>query len=348
MSKQKERLLALQRLLAENTDEDHRLNAPELLAQLQAQGLQGDRKSLYDDIESLRVAGQDIQLGRGRGGGYWLADRLFELPELKLLVDAVQAARFITPQKSAQLIKKLESLTSIPQARQLQRQVVVQGRAKAGNESIYYVVDDIHAAITDGCQLSFRYRAWQVDADAPGGFSAQDRHNGRRYYVSPWALVWMEENYYLIAFEEDSQAIRHYRVDKMHDQRLEERSRNGQQQFEQFDLASYTQSLFGMFGGQAQEVHLEMKDHLVGVLADRFGRSLTVCPASRPGWFSVWLRVVPGPAFYGWLMSFGPDAQLLAPADMRAALARYAAELGALYPPQGDGADNTAETAETP
>ncbi len=330
-SNQKTRLLLVREILLRETDEDHRLTVPELVERLAARGVEVERKSLYDDMEALRAAGEDVQLQRGHNGGYCIGERLFELPELMVLVDAVKSSRFITAQKSGKLIKKLESLTSAPQARQLQRQVVVNGRVKTMNESIYYAVDTIHTGISQQQKIRFRYMTWAVDPTAPGGFSSREKHGGRPYVVSPWALVWMEENYYLIAFEEVSQAIRHFRVDKMNQLRVLNQPRDGQKQFENFDLARYTQSLFGMFSGEVQEVCVELENSLVGVLVDRFGRGLVLHPARRPGWFSVRLQVVPGPTFYGWVMSFGARAQVLSPQPVRAELRRYAQALSRLY-----------------
>ncbi len=330
-SNQKGRILAVRDILHQETDENNRLTIPELMQKLAARGISVERKSLYDDIEALRQAGDDIQLERGKGGGYYMGERLFQLPELKLLVDAVQASRFVTARKSGELIKKLESLTSRDQARALQRQVTVSGRIKNMNESIYYLVDTIQTAIAQDRQLRFRYANWVLDKTAAGGFARQDRHGGAWYTVSPWALVWMEENYYLIAFDSASGSIRHYRVDKMHHQAVTEKAREGRQQFKNFDLPGYTKSLFGMFSGQVQDIQLELGEELVGVLVDRFGTGLTLQPGSREGWFTVRLQVVPGPTFYGWLLSFGTRARVLAPADLRAQLAQYAADVAALY-----------------
>lgn len=328
---QKMRLLILRDLLQRQTDEDHLLTIPQILQKLERVGISVERKSLYDDIEALRSAGDDIQLIRGRNGGYYMASRLFELPELKLLVDAVQSSRFITAKKSGQLIKKLESLTSVSQARQLQRQVEVNGRIKTMNESIYYSVDGIHAAIQGQKKIEFQYLEWVVEFGSAGGYTRRDRHNGKHYVVSPWALVWMDENYYLIGFEDESQAIRHFRVDKMHHLRQLDLARDGQQQFENFDLARYTQNLFGMFSGEPENIRMEFENSLVGVVVDRFGRDVTLLPGRREGWFAVQVSAVPGPTFYGWVMSFGGKACVTGPASVREALHGYAVSLAAEY-----------------
>lgn len=324
------RLLTLKNILETQTDDDHWLTGPQMLEHLAAQGFTPDRKSLYDDLDALRKAGLDLHQQRGRKNGYWVGQRTFELPELKLLVDAVQSSRFITKRKSARLIAKLESLTSVHQAWQLQRQVEVGGRIKTANESIYYVVDTIHTAILQKCKLQFRYKNWVVDPRAPGGFTSRDRHAGRVYTVSPWALAWVEENYYLIAFDDDSGAIRHYRVDKMHAQKLLDAPRAGEEAFGDFALSRYTQSRFGMFSGTPVDVCLQMENDLVGVLIDRFGRELTLHP-TPDGRFTVWLQLVPGPTFYGWVLSFGARAQVLEPAFVRNEVAACAMRAAAQY-----------------
>lgn len=330
-SNQKVRLLIMRDILLRETDEEHKMTIPGFLQRLAASDIEVERKSLYDDIEALRDSGMDIQLVRGRSGGYFVGERDFELPELKLLVDAVQSSRFITAQKSAKLIRKLEKLTNKYQARQLQRQVEVNGRIKNMNESIYYVVDAVHDAISQDKKISFRYSEWTVDPRSPGGFISRDRRGGEHYEVSPWALVWMEENYYLIAFDDASGKIRHYRVDKMHNQRVLSQERTGKETFENFDLPGYTKSLFGMFSGTPVEVELAMVNEKVGVLIDRFGRDLVLHAGPREGWFTVRLKVVPGPTFYGWVMSFGAQAEVLSPAEVREGVAAQAQAVRAMY-----------------
>ena len=204
---QKAKLLVLKQIFERKTDEEHMLSVPQLLDALEKAGMPAERKSIYSDIDALRRGGVDVELARGRGGGYYLASRTFELPELKLLVDSVQASQFITKKKSEVLIKKLESLTSDYQAGQMQRQVFVSGRVKTMNESIYYTVDTLHSAIAQDRQVTFQYLEWSLNK------KKIPRKNGALYQVSPWALVWSDSKYYLIAFSEGE--IRHYRVDKL-------------------------------------------------------------------------------------------------------------------------------------
>ena len=208
---QKLKLYYLSRIMTEKTDDEHHITMPEIQRALGGYGVTADRKSLYDDLEALRVLGIDV-IGEknGRSYSYHVGKKQFEIAELKLLVDAIQSSKFITEKKSNDLIKKLTSLASNYEASQLKRQVVVQGRIKTMNESIYYIVDDIHNAITNNKKIRFEYLRWNLD-------KKMERRKDKLYEVSPWALTWDDENYYLIGFDAEEDKIKHYRVDKMRD-----------------------------------------------------------------------------------------------------------------------------------
>lgn len=229
---QKGKLLYLAEIFHRETDEAHGLTLAELTERLAAYGVQAERKTLYADMEELRRCGLDIDSWKeGREYRYRLASREFELPELKLLVDAVQASRFITESKSRSLIKKLESLVSVHDARQLQRQVLIAGRVKTMNESIYYNIDKLHSAIGEGKQIRFQYFQWTVEK------KEALRRDGGWYCVSPWHLRWDDENYYLIAYDAEADRVKHYRVDKMKRITLLEAPRLGQERMARFDPA---------------------------------------------------------------------------------------------------------------
>ena len=234
---QKGKLLYLAEIFHRETDEAHGLTLAELTERLAAYGVQAERKTLYADMEELRRCGLDIDSWKeGREYRYRLASREFELPELKLLVDAVQASRFITESKSRSLIKKLESLVSVHDARQLQRQVLIAGRVKTMNESIYYNIDKLHSAIGEGKQIRFQYFQWTVEK------KEALRRDGGWYCVSPWHLRWDDENYYLIAYDAEADRVKHYRVDKMKRITLLEAPRLGQERMARFDPAVYTRT----------------------------------------------------------------------------------------------------------
>lgn len=308
---QKLKLLYLIKIFSEKTDEDHCLTAQELITELAAYGISAERKSIYDDIECLITFGYDIVNVKARkGGGYYLASREFELPELKLLVDAVQSSRFITQKKSRELIDKIETLAGPYDRKQLQRQVIVAGRVKTENESIYYNVDRIHHAIQMEVPITFTYLEWNVKKEL------QLRRGGRKYRISPWALTWQDENYYLIAYDDEEEKIKHFRVDKMN--RITELSgekRKGMEAFKKFDLASYTNQTFSMFGGEMQMVTLQLPASMVGIILDRFGREISI-RSLEDGYIAAKVRAAVSTQFYGWLTGLGNQVRILAPAEV--------------------------------
>ena len=326
---QKAKLLHLARILESRTDEGHPMTIARMMELLQAEGVEvRDRKSLYDDLETLRVFGMDIETRReGRSTGYFVASRAFELPELKLLVDAIQSSRFITRKKTDQLIRKVEALTSVHQARQLQRQVYVTGRIKAMNESIYYTVDALHEAIDSGRQIRFRYFEWALGRGRER-VEKRLRREGGWYQVSPFSLVWDNENYYLVAYESESATVRHYRVDKMQDLEITDLLREGQPA--DFDPAAYAGSLFGMFNGQQETVKIRFENSLIGVVVDRFGRDVFLSP-DGDGHFMVTAHVAVSPQFLSWVFSFGKQAEILSPQPVRARFLQYLRETEANY-----------------
>ena len=319
---QKLKLLYLYQILMQKTDEEHKLTTDELIAALSRCGIEAERKSIYSDIAALQDFGLDVNLQRGRGGGYFVASREFELPELKLLVDAIQCSRFITEKKSNELIKKLESLASEPQARALQRQVYVSDRVKTINESIYYNIDTLHSAISAGVQITFQYFEWALDFSAQQRIQKRYRRDGARYQVSPWALTWDDENYYMVAYEAASDAIRHYRVDKMEHIELTDLRREGQRLFhDQFNIASYSRKVFGMFSGEEKSVLLHCENRFIGVIRDRFGSDLMVHKLDDEH-FSVHVTVAVSPQFFSWIFGLGGAVRIAGPAEVREAFQR--------------------------
>lgn len=310
-SNQKLKLFYILRMLAENTDEEHVLSTQEIIRRLAENDIKAERKSIYDDMECLTEYGYDIILKKGRvGGGYYLASREFELAELKLLVDAVQASRFMTARKSRELIRKLEKLASRNQAGQLQRQVYVAGRVKTENERIYYNVDTLYRAIDEDVRISFTYLEWDLEK------KLRPRRNGERYRVSPWALIWEDENYYLAAYDAEADTIKHYRVDKMGEVVLEQEKRLGKAQFDRMNPAEYTKHTFGMFGGEKQTVTIQFENRLAGVVLDRFGRETDLRKVDEAH-FSVRVQVAVSGQFFGWLAGIGCGASIQSPEAVR-------------------------------
>ena len=328
---QKAKLLYLARILSQQTDQEHPMTIARMMDLLQAQGVEvRDRKSLYDDLETLRVFGMDIEMQRdGRSVGYFVAGREFELPELKLLVDAVQSSRFITHKKTGQLIRKVEALASVHQARQLQRQVYVTRRIKAMNESIYYTVDALHEAIDSGKQIRFHYFEWALGRGRER-VEKRLRRDGGWYQVSPWWLIWDNENYYLVAYDPVSRDVRHYRVDKMQDLEIVDIPREGKELLADFDPGAYAGSLFGMYHGTQETVKIRFANSLIGVVADRFGREVFLSP-DGDSHFVVTANVAVSPQFLSWVFSFGPQAEILSPAPIRQQFLQLLHETEATY-----------------
>ncbi len=316
---QKIKILYLMKILMEHTDEEHGMTLEEITAALSQYGVAAERKTLYDDLEVLRVFGIDIDKRKDKTVRYHVVSRDFELPELKLLVDAVQSSKFITHKKSAELIKKLESFTSRYEAQQLQRQVFVANRIKTMNESIYYTVDYIHEAIIKNNKVSFQYFDWNEKKEK------QLRHDGKRYVISPWALTWDDENYYMIGYDSDSEKIKHYRVDKMLKIELTDEKRDGAELFKDFDMALYSKKTFGMYGGKEETVKLRCENHLAGVIIDRFGQDISLVP-SGDDHFTFNIKVYISPVFLTWLMNFGAQIKVLSPDWVKDDLIKLAKE----------------------
>lgn len=307
---QKLKILYLMRFFLEKTDEKHPATVKDLISYLAEWGISVERKTIYDDIETLRVFGMDIVNRREKPRGFYLASREFEVAELKLLVDAVQSSRFITSGKTNLLIKKLEGLVSIYDARKLQRQVCVDNRVKTRNESIYYNIDKTHEAISENHQISFQYFEWTVSKEM------RLRMDGERYHVSPWEMIWKDENYYLIGLDEKTGIVKHYRVDKMLQIKVEKELRNGGAFFRNFDAAQFASRTFGMFGGREETLRMEFEDHYAGVVIDHFGTDVMMRKTDETH-FSVSVRVNVSTQFFGWLAGLGTGAEILSPEDVR-------------------------------
>lgn len=304
---QKLKMLYLVKIFTEETDENHALTVQQIIEKLDLCGVFADRRTLYDDFEHLRHFGFDIvKTAGGRNRYYHLEHRLFEIPELKLLVDSVQSARFITNKKSAELIRKLESLASRHDARQLHRQVTITGRIKTMNESIYYNVDRLHEAIALDLQIQFQYFQWNEHKEMV------PRHNGKWYRISPWMLISDKDNYYLIGYDSNAGKIKHFRVDKMLTITIFGCRREGREQFREFNLPKYSNSLFGMFGGKETRVTLEASNDMAGIIIDRFGKEIHLI-ITDDDHFRTTVNVAVSNQFFGWVLSLGDGIKLIGP-----------------------------------
>lgn len=309
-SNQKFKLYRLAEIMLERTDEDHYITMPEIMDALAEYDVTADRKSIYNDLRDLSVLGIEVE-GEPMGNRYHyhVVNRTFELPELKLLVDAIQSSKFITEKKSNTLIKKLETLVSRYDAQKLQRQVYVSGRIKTMNESIYYTVDAIHHAISENKKIKFQYFQWNVKKEM------ELRYNGAWYHISPWGLSWDDENYYLVGYDADAGMIKHYRVDKMLHIKMSDEAREGKEHFKKLDMADYAKKSFGMFGGKEQTVKLLVHNKLAGVIIDRFGKNVIMIPTDED-YFNVNVDVHVSRQFLGWVFSLGEDIKIVGLEDV--------------------------------
>ena len=324
-SYQKLKPLYIMNYLLQNTDENHPVTVNQLISYLESQGISAERKSIYSDIEALQYFGLDIvQSGSGRSSGYYVAHRNFELPELKLLVDSVQSSKFITHKKTAALIKKIETLASVHEAQLLNRQVFVKNRIKTMNESIYYNVDEIHNGISKNKKICFLYFEYNVQKER------QYHRNGAYYVVSPFALTWDDENYYMVAYDSDAAMIKHYRVDKMEKISILEEDRDGLEAYQALDMAVYARKTFGMFTGQEEQVVLRFENHLVGAVLDRLGRDAFIVP-DGPDHFTVRTDVIVSPQFFAWVFGFGDSAQVIGPQTVVDQMREQLRSVAALY-----------------
>lgn len=304
---QKFKLYCLAQIMLEQTDEEHYISMPEIIEALAAYDITADRKSLYQDLRDLEKLGIEVE-GEATGNRYHyhVISRFFELPELKLLVDAIQSSKFITERKSNTLIKKLERLVSKYEAQKLQRQVYVSGRIKTMNESIYYTVDAIHNAISENRKIKFQYYQWNIKKEM------ELRHNGAWYHISPWGLSWDDENYSLVGFDSEAGLIKHYRVDKMLHISMSEEKREGSEYFTKLDMAEYAKKSFGMYGGEEQTVKLLVDNSLAGVVIDRFGKDVMMIPTDGNR-FTVSVNVRVSRQFMGWVFSLGEKVKIIGP-----------------------------------
>lgn len=307
---QRLKILYLYKILTEQTDEEHSISMPEIIRQLEECGISAGRKALYEDIEALRSFGVDIVSGRGSNAGYAVVSREFELPELKLLADAVSSARFLTEAKAQKLVEKLGRLASVHQAGMLRREVCIAGRTKEQNERIYLTVDAIQRAIREGRQIAFLYYSYDLR-------KKKVYRDGRRV-CTPVALLWSDERYYLVAnYPKYPEKLTNFRVDRM--ERTEVLDEAAVAPAVPFDPETYQNASFSMFSGNPQTVKLRMANDLINPVIDRFGKDIAIHPDGEEHFIiRVEVRAEQPLPFLGWLFQFGEKAEILAPEELRA------------------------------
>lgn len=300
---QKLKILYILDYLQKNSHEEHPVRAAELIEMLSKKEISCDRKTIYSDIATLQEFGIDIITVPGKNGGYYVATRSFQLPELKLLIDAVQSSRYLTEAKSRELIEKLCNQCNEHDASLLKRNVYVSGRVKSMNETIYYNVNDIQEAISQNRQITFRYFDWGLDG--------KRHYREKQYLASPYGLCQDNENCYLLAYSQ-RHGITSYRVDRMTDIRVTDDKRIPCPELTGKAFTEHANKLFQMFAGDAMDVKLRFHKTLLNVVIDRFGRDTMLIPDGEDH-FNFTVRVAVSPMFLSWVIGFGDKAQILYP-----------------------------------
>ena len=300
---QKLKILYILDYLQKNSHEDHLVRASELISMLNTHNISCDRKTIYSDIQALQDYGVDIISVPGKNGGYFIGSRIFEPYELKLLIDAVQSSRYLTETKSRELIAKLCAQCNEQDASFMKRTVLIAGRVKSMNESIYYNVDAIQEAIAQNRQITFRYFDWDLNG--------KRRYREKEYYASPYGLCQDNENCYLLGFS-PRHGITSYRIDRMSDIRATEEARIPCPELTGKALVEHANRLFQMFAGDEVNVKLRFHRSLLNVVIDRFGRNLMLIP-DGPEHFNFTVQVAVSPMFLSWVIGFGNKAQILYP-----------------------------------
>lgn len=315
-TERKLKTLRVLQLLLEWSDPEHPLTAEEIISLLGKYDLDADRRSIYSDIaviNQLDPSTLEIEKAPGNHGQY-VSKRMFELSELKLLIDAVQVAKFIPPAESRTLIKKLGSLASVHQSKDLRREIHLCD-PPVGDNQVLNSVDVIHTAMNDNHRIEFQYNEWTPRK------TKQLRRNGMVYQVSPWKLLWDNEYYYLLAYDPSIQDIKHYRVDRMVNAKVSPLQREGYTIYQNYKTGFSTRT-FGMYGGEDVKVKLKCSNKLVGVILDRFGADAMLIPEDN-NYFSLRVLVTLSPQFYGWVASLGDSVEILEPQSIREEYTTY-------------------------
>jgi predicted DNA-binding transcriptional regulator YafY len=317
------KLLKVLEILMSKTDENHPLGVKDIMDLLEQDGISTERKSIYQYIKLLESHGVDIVTDRQRQNKYFIGSRQFELPELKLLIDAVLAAKFISVKKSELLINKLVTMASVHQSIKLKQQVLLTRRPKTDNEKILLVVNDLHEALAQGCQVKFKY------FDTTLHHTKRYRKDGAYYTVSPVTLLWDDDKYYLITYNPSYHKFVTYRIDKM--EHLELTAIKALEIPSDLDLGEHVSQIFSMFGGVDEQVTLKVHQRLIDTIRETFGQQVVTLPLDADH-FTIKVDVQVSPTFYGWLFTFGDQITILNPPSVIEAYQREITKTLALYP----------------
>ena len=303
---QKLKLLYLQKMLLEETDEEHTLTVNAIIERLELVGIKAERKSIYDDIKDLQKFGMDIICLRCRANEYFVGNRDFSLSELKLLADVVETSKFITRKKIIKLTKKLGTLSCCHKAKTLQRRVLMRNRIENMHDSVYEVIDKLHRAIAAKKKVSFNYWGWNLDEHE------KIRENVAKCIVNPCVLSWDNGNYFLAVYNNEAEDFMYYRVDKMAEVTILKTACNFTNMKKDIDVSVHTKKYFGMHIGKVRKVELYFDHSLLGVVIDRFGQAVVIKKNDGIG-FIISVDIIVNSAFFAWLVELGTNAKILEP-----------------------------------
>lgn len=325
------KLLYIKDYLEKYSDENHPVSAEALQTMLENKGIECERKSIYSDIQTLRDYGMEIFRVRAPENGYYLVSREFEEPQLRLLIDAVQAASFITEKKTKELIKKIASLCSEGTAKQLTKQVYIENRLKCSNEEIYYNIDVLNRAIRARRKVEFIYCKRVVTDDARAV-----KVRERRHVVSPYALIWSNDHYYLVCNNRKYDNLMHTRIDRMKKvEMLEERARpfsEVSQYKSYFDSADYVSKLFNMFSGSLKQLDFICDNSILEEILDRFGSGALITKSNEDNeHFRMRIKIVVSEGLVSWIMQFGNKIEVIEPLSLREQVMERAKEILSVY-----------------
>ncbi len=333
-SGEKIKLLLIRNYLLRHSDAEHPVSIKDITEELSRYDISAERKSIYRDLETLgcfpaeesgEIPRKDYELELVKDhGDYYISRRLFSPDEVSLLIDMVQSSNFITTRKTNALVSKLSTLVSSHQARELKRSVYVRNRVKVMDESVFNYFDTVSQAINRKLMLRFQYCSFDIHK------KKQPRNGGKFYAVSPYALLWVDQRYYLLAYSEEHRQICTYRLDRMSRLSIWNRPRSGEAEFKKLDMSTYTMKVFHMYTGPLRRITLRCGLSLIDSMVDRFGSDIAFIP-DGDGHFTFNVEVAVSPQFYGWVAGFGSAVEILSPTEVREGMAQHLEASLALY-----------------
>ena len=306
------KLLKLWELLKRETDENHPMDTVEIIEKLSRDGIEVDRKILYNDIEVLNSYGFEILKERGKRNRYYVVDRSFDLPEIRIMMDAVEASAFITEKKTYELTNKISALAGSKRAEVLKESVLHFSKVKSLNESVFYSVNTIAEALDSGKKIIFNYYTLDVHKEKSYRTERNDPTKIKQYKVNPVATVFDNGQYYLVCYDDKHKGLANYRIDRMERVRITDEDIRENKEIERIDLSKRNKQMFGMFGGDVHTVTIEADKSLLDVIFDKFGHRIELFE-TKDGKISCKAEVQTGPMFIAWCCSFGDRLRVVSP-----------------------------------